>query len=46
MNTISIYNGKISIDEADIDQNSLLNSLKDFNKWKFENLVNEIRQII
>ena len=27
----SIYNGKISIDEADIDRSSLLNGLKDFN---------------
>ena len=27
----SIYNGKISTDEADIDQSSLLDGLKDFN---------------
>ena len=27
----SIYNGKISIDEGDIDQSSLLDGLKDFN---------------
>ena len=26
----SIYNGKISIDEADIDRSSLLNGLKDY----------------
>ena len=27
----SIYNGKVSIDEADIDQSSLLDGLTDFN---------------
>ena len=28
---ISVHNGEISLDEADIDQSSLLDGLKDFN---------------